>query len=133
MAPTTSMSQARGGDNGGGAQDAQDEPWSFVGPCVRDCARDFSLGASAASFRESPGVPGGDDCDSSSSDDDDNDANLGGIPKVKEKQKRYLEKMRDEPERYEKFLEKRRNYYKYVLKQRKQQREKERFEALPTN
>ena len=86
MAPTTSMSHARRGDNNGGAQEAQDdqdEPWSFVGPCVRD----FSLGASAASSRHSPGGPGGDDCDSSSSDDDDNDANLGGIPKVKGKEK----------------------------------------------
>ena len=86
MAPTTSMSHARRGDNNGGAQEAQDdqdEPWSFVGPRVRD----FSLGASAASSRHSPGGPGGDDCDSSSSDDDDNDANLGGIPKVKGKEK----------------------------------------------
>jgi len=40
--------------------------------------------------------------------------------------------MREEPERYEKFLEKRRNYYKDVLKQRKEQREIARFEALPT-
>jgi len=42
--------------------------------------------------------------------------------KMKVKQTRYLAKMKEEPDRYEMFLAKRRNYYKDVLKPRKEQK-----------
>jgi len=40
--------------------------------------------------------------------------------------------MRDEPERYDEFLKKRRNYYKDVLKPRKEQIIETLREQLPT-
>lgn len=52
--------------------------------------------------------------------------------KVKEKQTRYLAKMRNDPEKYDAFLAKRRAYYKDVLKPRKEQRIEEAREQLPT-
>lgn len=52
--------------------------------------------------------------------------------KVKEKQTRYLAKMRNDPDKYDAFLAKRRAYYKDVLKPRKEQRIEEARENLPT-
>ena len=52
--------------------------------------------------------------------------------KVKEKQTRYLAKMRTDPDKYDAFLAKRRAYYKDVLKPRKEQRIEEARENLPT-
>lgn len=52
--------------------------------------------------------------------------------KVKEKQTRYLAKMRNDPDKYDAFLAKRRAYYKDVLKPRKEQRIEEAREQLPT-
>lgn len=52
--------------------------------------------------------------------------------KVKEKQTRYLAKMRTDPDKYDAFLAKRRAYYKDILKPRKEQRIEEARENLPT-
>ena len=40
--------------------------------------------------------------------------------KLREKQSRYLAKLRSEPERHKEFLQKRREYYQNVLKPRKE-------------
>ena len=42
--------------------------------------------------------------------------------KIKDKHKRYIEKMRNEPARYEAYLEKRRLYYSSVIKPKKLQK-----------
>ncbi|MHA2403176.1 MAG: hypothetical protein ACXADH_09330 [Candidatus Kariarchaeaceae archaeon] len=52
--------------------------------------------------------------------------------KVKDKQTRYLAKMKTDPEKYDAFLAKRRAYYKDVLKPRKEARIEQEHEARPT-
>jgi|TARA_R110001632_G_scaffold154191_2_gene272277 hypothetical protein len=52
--------------------------------------------------------------------------------KMSAKQKKYIEGLKGDPEKYKTFLEKRRNYYKDVLKPRKEQKLEEAHESKPT-
>ena len=52
--------------------------------------------------------------------------------KMKEKAKRYMQKLKMDTVKYEVFLEKRRNYYLNVVKPKKQKLLEEAHEALPT-
>ena len=52
--------------------------------------------------------------------------------KMKLKAKRYMEELKKDKEKYELFLEKRRNYYINVVKRKREKRLVEAHEALPT-
>ena len=52
--------------------------------------------------------------------------------KIKVKSKRYMVKLKEDKERYAAYLEKRRTYYNDVLKPKKEKKQVDAHEALPT-